>query len=619
MPRYPGSRSSRGLSARQSGAPASGVKREHLSPPSALLTGRSCSRRCHQQTLGRCRGAPAPDLGRSAPRIVDPLGPRRVGPTGTGSEPLATRASRKLEPVLLPSAWTLEVGAGTGNKAAPPDVRRGVQQPSFVGARGPSKELEPGDSVRQWHQCAGGWWAFPGYGLSRVGPGHGEAAVSMVYACGFWKESSDQLRRNLPFLWKLCPAKPGAGGVCNGNPNFISPAGDQVLRPVLHTAVTLNCTAWVESAVPCLPPAVHWLKDGLPLGNGSHHSIQENSWVRSSLSEVFMFSVLEVNLTGAQDYGVYTCSVHNVSSASFTLWRAGPPGHVAAVLASFLVLLVLLLAALLYVKCRLNVLLWYQDTYGEVEMNDGKLYDAYVSYSDCPEDRKFVNFILKPQLERHRGYKLFLDDGDLLPRAEPSADLLVNLSRCRRLIVVLSDAFLGQAWCSHSFREGLCRLLELTRRPIFITFEGQRREPAHPALHLLRQHRHLVTLVLWKPGSVTPSSEFWKELRLALPRKVRYRTVEGDPQTQLQDDKDPMLIVRGNVPEVRTLDPELDPDPEGDLGVRGPIFGEPTVLPYASGVALGEGRSCEVDISDLGSRNYNARTDFYCLVSEEDV
>lgn len=42
-----------------------------------------------------------------------------------------------------------------------------------------------------------------------------------------------------------------------------------------------------------------------------------------------------------------------------------------AVLASLLVLLVLLLVALLYVKCRLNVLLWYQDAYGEVEMNGG--------------------------------------------------------------------------------------------------------------------------------------------------------------------------------------------------------------------------------------------------------
>ncbi|XP_062951662.1 single Ig IL-1-related receptor [Cynocephalus volans] len=409
-------------------------------------------------------------------------------------------------------------------------------------------------------------------------------------------------------------------GVCDRGPDFLSPTEDQVLGPALGTAVALNCTAWVVFEPHCPQPSIQWLKDGLPLGNGSHYSLHEDSpWDKANLSEVLVSSVLGVNLTGAEDYGVFTCSIQNVSSSSFTLWRAGPAGHVAAVLASLLVLLALLLGTLLYVKCRLNVLLCYQDAYGEVEMNDGKLYDAYVSYTDCPEDHKFVNFILKPQLERRRGHKLFLDDRDLLPRGEPSADLLVNLSRCRRLIVVLSDAFLSRAWCNHSFREGLCRLLELTRRPIFITFESQRRAPAHPALRLLRQHRHLVTLLLWRPGSVTPSSDFWKELHLALPRKVQYRPVEGDPQTHLQDDKDPMLVVRGRVREGRALRPELDPDPEGDLGVRGPVFGEPSVPSHASGVSLGEGRGSEVDISDLGSRNYSARTDFYCLVSEDDV
>lgn len=59
----------------------------------------------------------------------------------------------------------------------------------------------------------------------------------------------------------------------------------------------------------------------------------------------------------------------------------------------------------------------------------------------------------------------------------------------------------------------------------------------------------------------------------------------------------------------------VDPSP----GVRGPIFGEPSAPPHASGVSLGGGRGSEVDISDLGSRNYGARTDFYCLVSEDDV
>lgn len=404
--------------------------------------------------------------------------------------------------------------------------------------------------------------------------------------------------------------------VCLGDPSFLSPLGNQVLRPALREVVTLNCTAWLASGPHCSLPSIEWLKDGLPLRNESHSSVlQTDVWSSANLSEVFTSSVLGLNLTSVDDYGVFTCAIGNVTSSSFTLRRAGPAGHVAAVLASLSVLLTLLLVALLYVKCRLNVLRWYQDSYGELEMNDGKLYDAYISYSDSPEDRKFVNFILKPQLERRRGYKLFLDDRDLLPRAEPSADLLVNLSRCRRLVVVLSDAFLGRAWCSHSFREGLCRLLELTRRPIFITFDGQRREPLHPALRLLRQHRHLVTLLHWRPGSVAPSSDFWKELQLALPRKVQCRAMEGDPQTQRQDDEDPMLIMRGGIQDSHALEPELDPDPEGDLGVRGPAFGQSSA-PLQAG---GGGRGSELDISDLGSRNYSARTDFYCLVSKDDV
>lgn len=32
-----------------------------------------------------------------------------------------------------------------------------------------------------------------------------------------------------------------------------------------------------------------------------------------------------------------------------------------------------------------------------------------------------------------------------------------------------------------------------------------------------------------------------------------------------------------------------------------------------------DGHRAEIDISDLGSRNYGARTDFYCLVTEDDI
>lgn len=51
-------------------------------------------------------------------------------------------------------------------------------------------------------------------------------------------------------------------------------------------------------------------------------------------------------------------------------------------------------------------------------------------------------------------------------------------------------------------REGLWRLLELSKKPIFIVFESQYREITHPAISLLKQHRNLVTLLVWRAGSM---------------------------------------------------------------------------------------------------------------------
>lgn len=60
----------------------------------------------------------------------------------------------------------------------------------------------------------------------------------------------------------------------------------------------------------------------------------------------------------------------------------------------------------------------------------------------------------------------------------------------------------------------------------------------------------------------TPSSVFWKELSLAMPRRVFFRSESsGDPQTLLHDDKDPMLTVDPDY-----LDCRSDTDPAGDLG-----------------------------------------------------
>ncbi|CAM9499453.1 unnamed protein product [Bubo scandiacus] len=406
--------------------------------------------------------------------------------------------------------------------------------------------------------------------------------------------------------------------LCSVAPEILVPAANETLELALGSQVTLNCTVRWAAAEHCKPvPA--WTKDGQWLGSGSS---QDTAWFAQNTSEQLLASILQLNLTRDADFGVFACWVSN-TTATFTLRRAEVAGHVPAVLAALLVLALLVLLAGLYVRCRLSVLLWYRNRYGELEINDGKLYDAYISHATTPDDRKFVHFIVKPQLENRYGYKLFLDEQTILPNSEPSADLIMNVSRCRRLIVVLSVAYLEQDWCNSSFREGLWRLLELSKKPIFIVFESQYREITHPAISLLKQHRSAVTLLVWRASSMTPSSDFWKELCLALPRKVAFQGTVGDPQTQLQEDKDPMLILHSSY-----LDSGGDPHPDGDLGtgLRGCVFRSPPPpriggpgAPTAEELQLREGQRPELDVSDLGSRNYGARTDFYCLVTEDDI
>ncbi|XP_056384435.1 single Ig IL-1-related receptor isoform X3 [Hyla sarda] len=349
-----------------------------------------------------------------------------------------------------------------------------------------------------------------------------------------------------------------AGTECGLPINLISPpTAEQELWPHLGTTVSLNCTLQVPDSC---SGSVTWLKNGEAAGH--LYAGQDTVWNDVSSSVKFISSVLGVNLTTDEDYGKFTCQLQNVS-ASFTLHKT-----------------------------------------------DGRLFDACVSFCPSNIDTKFTNFILKPQLENRYGYKLHLDERSLLPSTEPSAELLMNVSRCRRLIVVLSMAYLEQEWCQNNFRDGFFRLLELSQTPIFILFENQYKDLPAEVIHLLNSQKGTLKTLMWKADSVSPASDFWKELRLALPRKISLSDGKGDPQTQCQDDKDPMLTLNSEA---------TDLDPDGDLGVRRTFYKAPP--PRIAPVTRVPDRepTGEVDISDLGSRNYSARSDYYCLVTEPDL
>ncbi|XP_077424862.1 single Ig IL-1-related receptor [Vanacampus margaritifer] len=406
--------------------------------------------------------------------------------------------------------------------------------------------------------------------------------------------------------------------ICAKAPRFLSDEIPSTLWGKVGSTVNLNCTAvlpWDPTDERC-DASLRWTKDGRPLSNGSLLLQNASSWFQGG-GQLVVSSVLVVHLQELEDFGLYSCIVRN-SSSDFNLQKSSIPSHTAAVIGAFVLLLLLAAAAVIYSQCHLNIKLWYRDSYGDYEMSDGKLYDAYISYVSNDYDRKFVNFILKPHLENKIAHKVLLNDNDIMPGSEPSAELLTNISRSRRLIVLLSHAYLEQDWCSSNFRQGLLHLLELCRQPIVIMLEGQLRRMRPEIRQQLSEHQHCLTILTWRRNSVTPSSTFWKELALAMPRRVVFRSeAAGDPQTVLQDDKDPML----------TLDPDYldcrsDTDPAGDLGVRLPVYKAMTskapVLPFESRSER-EPKNSDIDVSDLGARNYGTRSDFYRLVTKEDV
>ncbi|KAL2093843.1 hypothetical protein ACEWY4_011155 [Coilia grayii] len=408
-----------------------------------------------------------------------------------------------------------------------------------------------------------------------------------------------------------------AESACSELPTF-HPSASSEIWGTQDSVVTLNCTALLASEC---NTTLQWFRGGAPLNTTCY---PENTTQSKYGNKTQVSSVLQVRLAGVEDFGVYSCIVNN-ASLTFSLNKTNQPSHTATVVAAVILLLLLGFAALIYSQCHLNLKLWYKNTYGDYEINDGKMYDAYISYVNNENDRKFVNFILKPHLENKYGHKLLLNHTDILPGAEPSAELVMNVSRCRRLIVVLSHSYLELDWCSNNFRQGLWHLLELSQRPIFILFQAHQRQLSLDVAQQLREHQHRVDTLVWGPSSMTPSSSFWKELALVMPRTVTYHSRSSrDPQTLHQDDKDPMLTLNPDY-----LDCRPDPDPAGDLGLRLPVYktqrlSKAPVLPVAPGAPMAPGLSSElqpsdIDVSDLGSRNYAARTDFYCLVTEDDI
>ncbi|XP_038050504.1 uncharacterized protein LOC119723743 isoform X2 [Patiria miniata] len=243
-----------------------------------------------------------------------------------------------------------------------------------------------------------------------------------------------------------------------------------------HTAVaagenvTLLCKFYVGALRDFT--TVYWQRPNMSLpmeqwsscGNGSDwllvnqlHEISHDTTYRwtpirmddnSSDAVPWVGSKLEIINVSEEAYGIYCVIANNGGHWSRDILMLSPPEEppqpdnyhalaVAIFVSSFIFVAVLFLT---WKMVALDVKLWYQGHYGNTEQNDGKMYDAYVSYSWSDNDRQFILRVIMPYLEKY-GYRLFVPEIHTVPSNVLLEELNRAMEASRRCIMLITPSY----------------------------------------------------------------------------------------------------------------------------------------------------------------------------------
>ncbi|XP_062566453.1 uncharacterized protein LOC134228775 [Saccostrea cucullata] len=154
----------------------------------------------------------------------------------------------------------------------------------------------------------------------------------------------------------------------------------------------------------------------------------------------------------------------------------------------------------------------------EYEDDDGKEYDAFISYKSSKEDEDFVLHQLYPKLEEEMGFKLCLHFRDFTPGDIIANNIIHAIENSRRTIMILSPNYVESEWCRMEYQKAQHEMLKRKHRIIPIMFRDITKcDKFDKALgDILRT----VTYIQWpEDGDSNKIERFWNQLRLSLPKK----------------------------------------------------------------------------------------------------
>ncbi|KAB5576721.1 hypothetical protein PHYPO_G00201690 [Pangasianodon hypophthalmus] len=235
-------------------------------------------------------------------------------------------------------------------------------------------------------------------------------------------------------------------------------------------------------------------------------------------------------------------------------------------LAVFTAYAVVALGFLLFYQFKVDIVLAYRNLSPCLkQQNDGKLYDAYVSYlhgDDHSVSTTFALHVLPEVLEDRLGYKLFISGRDALPGAAVHDVISETVGKSRRLIIVLpsqpftkssdsemkgrllnkmppehlslnnnitaTDPDLSESsrlnWGPYECLVGLYdALVKESLQVILVQVGGEVDDALLP--ESLRYVRHTQGILKWKQHYTSePNGRFWKQMRYRMPPVQKTRT-----------------------------------------------------------------------------------------------
>ena len=168
-------------------------------------------------------------------------------------------------------------------------------------------------------------------------------------------------------------------------------------------------------------------------------------------------------------------------------------------------------------------------------------YDAFVLYSSIPNDRLWVHYKLRSELENVYGFRLCIHHRDFLAGIDIIDNIEDAIRSSRKVLVIMSENFMNSDWCV----EEVHMTMSVDRSKFIVVMYSDVMLSPVRIPTVIRRLLESKTYIEWAEN-VNAQELFWKKLRKALYTKNRV-TSQQEPQGNFESDSQVInLIPSGN-------------------------------------------------------------------------